>query len=610
MTFASNRRQSDANERLSNAAKRYVDTEALEEKLRAVNRPGGRHAEDLKGSKLDQALVPVRLIRASWLIKRVYTDRKELPHRKILEQTCPEAFVGDGELDDLLAEVHLAALRGTGVMSYPPIIVLSYPWRTPEHPDPTGSLLAMLAVQLEWYLSERAQLKLENVVSSHEVGIFIDFWSLYQRSENDWERAVFDMALNSMDAWYGHAGTVTLQLTKLPEDWGKVGEDRQHSGRGWCTFEKHVSSLAKVSTHVLDGGCFDKTLLVQQHPAAAGIGDGRFAQKSVRQLAMQATHEDRGDSPFLSSLINHGGPLHPERFPDVLATKGFTKEEDRARVVELYRAVAQGVLSTKSHTSFSHCRWAVDDFANCGYTLKLCVELAGMRMNNVGLDASCLRALLLDLTVDDLPALAELHVKDNPLGDDGLHELAAALRRGLLPELRYIVMRKNGETEAGRAALEEACNAREPPISINRAEKKNKEEELAHSKERKSAQRKNFMKLQARRGTVAWNVESHPRLTTAVEKVSMLTNNLRNFNFAAKGLSTRSLMASGRERPSGKFFLQRALVDRRSSNTSFVSRLSEPEQAPDPEAAPAQDEAERGGEAEGGFGSASQPLLQ
>ena len=115
-----------------------------------------------------------------------------------------------------------------------------------------------------------------------------------------------------MDVWYGHAGTLTLQLTKLPDDWGEVGEQRQHGGRGWCVFEKHVSSLAKVSTHVLDGGCFDKDLLVEQCPAAARIGDGRFAQKSVSELAKQATGEDRGDSPFLSSLINHGGPLHPD----------------------------------------------------------------------------------------------------------------------------------------------------------------------------------------------------------------------------------------------------------------------------------------------------------
>ena len=87
---------------------------------------------------------------------------------------------------------------------------------------------------------------------NHDCGVFIDYWCLYQFAESSRERDVFEIALMSMDVWYGHAGTVTLLMTRPPTDWGELPYTRQHGGRGWCFFERHVSSLAKVGPHVLD----------------------------------------------------------------------------------------------------------------------------------------------------------------------------------------------------------------------------------------------------------------------------------------------------------------------------------------------------------------------
>ena len=99
---------------------------------------------------------------------------------------------------------------------------------TPEHPDPSGSLLAQLAVVLEWYVSERARLHQNHgEIKSFEAGVFIDFWSLYQGDRDEYENAMFFSALQSMDAWFGHAGTVTLLMTELPEDWGDVPDERK-----------------------------------------------------------------------------------------------------------------------------------------------------------------------------------------------------------------------------------------------------------------------------------------------------------------------------------------------------------------------------------------------
>ena len=186
-------------------------------------------------------------------------------------------------------------------------------------------------------------------VDSREIGLFMDFWSLHQRGNGvertKWEDAVFKGALESMDVWYGHAGTVSLLMSRIPAAWGEVEAGRRFEDRGWCFFERNVSSLVKVGTHVLDGGFFDAQALAAKYPSSATIGDGRFAAKDEAALARQATGEDRADQPFLASLIqcSRCGPLHPDRFPEALKSKAFSLEEDREVVETLYNKVAHGV---------------------------------------------------------------------------------------------------------------------------------------------------------------------------------------------------------------------------------------------------------------------------
>ena len=172
---------------------------------------------------------------------------------------------------------------------------------SPEHPDPRGSLLEKLAPVLEWYASERAGQGLDP-----EFCVFVDFWSMYQgKQRTEAQLAAFGRALGRMDEWYGHVGTTTLCMTKLPDDW-KV--DRTYDSRGWCFFELKVSSVGKKAAQCLDAGRFVRTY------------DGEFASKTREQLADQAEKVNVVSKESTLATLVQGfrrPPSHPETFDQV-----------------------------------------------------------------------------------------------------------------------------------------------------------------------------------------------------------------------------------------------------------------------------------------------------
>ena len=42
----------------------------------------------------------------------------------------------------------------------------------------------------------------------------------------------------------GHANTVTLLMTAVPDDWGELPAERRYDGRGWCFSMVKVPFLA------------------------------------------------------------------------------------------------------------------------------------------------------------------------------------------------------------------------------------------------------------------------------------------------------------------------------------------------------------------------------
>ena len=109
---------------------RYTDVAGLGSMLRACRDEAG------------EAVIDVKLLKASWLAAKGFARTPSLPYRQVLEEQEPEAFADEDLIERCLAEVAEAAAGDSDpTMTYPGIVVLSYCWESPEHPDARGLLL-------------------------------------------------------------------------------------------------------------------------------------------------------------------------------------------------------------------------------------------------------------------------------------------------------------------------------------------------------------------------------------------------------------------------------------------------------------------------------------
>ena len=104
--------------------------------------------------------------------------------------------------------------------------------------------------------------------------------------------------------------------------------------------------------------------------------------------------------------------------------------------------------------------WSHNDCASFSYSLKLCVKLETLRLNNCGITFTHLRALLGELSVDDLPVLTELQLKENPLGDEGMRTLTKAISSNMFPKLASLLLKDNGASDGALGQLGDVCAMR------------------------------------------------------------------------------------------------------------------------------------------------------
>lgn len=118
-----------------------------------------------------------------------------------------------------------------------PLVVVSYAWSSPAHPDPDGwQLHRVLGPAIEWYMSERAghlhtqpdfefgtekgwwQARGRGRLTEEELdfGIFIDYSSMWQKPRSAEQDGSFGRALSKMDLLYGHQQTVKWRMTQQP----------------------------------------------------------------------------------------------------------------------------------------------------------------------------------------------------------------------------------------------------------------------------------------------------------------------------------------------------------------------------------------------------------
>ena len=212
-----------------------------------------------------------------------------------------------------------------------------------------------------------------------------------KRSET--EQAAFSSALATMGSWYAHQDATTFSMTQLPAGWDAT----PYSERGWCTFERAVSELVKVSD----------------------IGGWRkLADPAVVRKVSHTTGAYRS------------APEPPEAFAARLARKIFTNgKSDCELVATLYADTLAAALGETEYLTYIACAWGDDEVE------KLAAVLPFARR------------------------LERLDLRSNPrIGSRGFDALAAAIGGGAAPNLKTVEC--DQARSASTAKLRAACAAR------------------------------------------------------------------------------------------------------------------------------------------------------
>jgi len=326
------------------------------------------------------------------------------------------------------AEVTLGALRAyTGVDL--PILFLSYPWLDRSHPDPHGTMLQTLAPLLSAvvrYLDKGGGGK------DASMGVFIDFMALPQRGYTSGfdpqvddrtpkQMQRFRAGLSSISTFYAHKHTYTICLDgPLPTSAvNKAGYNK----RGWCIFERLLSSLIK------NCNCF-------------------------LQLSKWVVADRNVQSWF--EIINmcaamRAPPMPPDAFTEMMC-KGVEREA---------AAPGSGIRFT--------CGKDLTDVILPQYSqafLKLMGEATKLEYASLGWTDQDAETLVVALTYaasrEALGKLEKLDLYNNELTDEGAMAIASAVARDefVAPRLKQIVVTRNNISKrATREALEKATGS-------------------------------------------------------------------------------------------------------------------------------------------------------
>ena len=330
---------------------------------------------------------PVRLVDARFLVILAQLGAR-LPRR----QDIPDAaFVPVEKLRRIFFEDGL------------PIVCISHSWLQPDHPDPYGDNLRLIARALAQFLLR----------DSPTLAVFLDFTSLCQkppdgRARTPSEAALFGRALDVLSDWYSHPNTLTWKITSLPEGYpngytfpaGATANTADYKDRGWCFCESMLCNLVKNSIK-------------------------NFDLAPLAKLALQA--ETAGTSPpdcyaiIKACAAGRLVPLTPSEFAVQLETKSFTsKKADLATVNRLYRQGFERRFGAATSL----------DYTMGGYTESMWGKADALALAKVlASGAAC--------------ALEVLHVKfaeETAEASEGAVAICDAIRGGGVPALTDVVI--------------------------------------------------------------------------------------------------------------------------------------------------------------------------
>ena len=95
-----------------------------------------------------------------------------------------------------------------------------------------------------------------------------------------------------------------------------------------------------------------------------------------------------------------------------------------------------------------------------GGALACCTKLRGLNLSWMGTDDAAMAAFCGALGSGAAPALKELTLGANKIGDEGLRHLGDALARGAAPALKRLDLNGNPASDAAQQAAEDALEKR------------------------------------------------------------------------------------------------------------------------------------------------------
>ncbi|KAL3910248.1 MAG: hypothetical protein SGPRY_009129 [Prymnesium sp.] len=133
-------------------------------------------------------------------------------------------------------------------MEFVPVLVLSYGWADPFHPDRKGEMLRCL-FPVFWQMLAKVDLDKRiypRELGSHPtIGVMIDYACLPQQPRSEEEQATFARGLSSMHLWYSHPATTVLCVDAPITSSASYSNRRAYGERGWCYLEQRMAALVK-----------------------------------------------------------------------------------------------------------------------------------------------------------------------------------------------------------------------------------------------------------------------------------------------------------------------------------------------------------------------------
>lgn len=324
------------------------------------------------------------------------------------------------------------------------LVVLSYPWLTKQHPDPSGHYMRVLRQYLVKHVRQFV------TSDDGDIGVFWDFAAFPQPAPDGTrtqeEKASLREGMATINFLYGSPDTQVVMLKQMPLSRDTNFNLRPYGERGWCVFEETIANILKPSLRLLDLG---------QPEARRRLGDENSTWWEIQRAACSKR------API----------LHPDAMNVKLAECHFTTGRvDRSLVQEKYQEFFVHAAGTTTNIHLSNLGeevgdgWDDGDIELVGKALGGFVNAELVRVQRQPFSDRGLRAILeplptlkyLDtlsfyrcigfrgvgfnaLAGCQLPLLTTLNLSETRINDDGLIELASQF--GTMPNLQTLYLR-------------------------------------------------------------------------------------------------------------------------------------------------------------------------